>query len=389
MANSSTTPNDPNQQGQSGNLAVFDRLIGASDAIGEVRTLARRVAGAKISVLISGASGVGKDVVARLIHDLSPRRDQRFVPVNCGAIPEGLFESEMFGHEKGSFTGADRLRKGYFEDADGGTLLLDEVGEMPLAMQVKVLRALESGEYFRVGGARPRHADVRILAASNRDLAREVERGNFREDLYFRLRAVEIHIPPLRDRPEDIPPLVDRFVSEFCHENKLERPRLLREAVETLQNQEWRGNVRELKQFIGTLLTLESESPIDAAAVRRHLPAVTGGAPNLPILAPQQSRSELDSGLLLQLLLDMRRELQEVKDMVARALILNRYPTALPEQVPYREEYDGDARPTLQEMEIDLIKQALSENNGNRRKTAEALGIGERTLYRKIKEYNL
>ncbi len=380
---------DSNISGSTQNLAVFDRLVGNSDAISEVRTLARRVAGTRISVLISGESGTGKDVVARLIHDLSPRREKAFIPVNCGAIPEGLFESEMFGHEKGSFTGADRQRKGYFEEADGGTLLLDEVGEMPLQMQVKVLRALESGEYFRVGGTRARTADVRILAATNRDLAREVERGNFREDLYFRLRAIEIQLPPLRDRPEDVQPLVERFADEFCKENHIDRPRILPQAMEILRNHEWRGNVRELKHFIGTLLTLERESPIDASAIRMHLPGARSSSPNLPVLAPVQSRQNLDSELVLQLLIDMRREIQEVKDLVARALILHSYPAALPEKVAYREEMDNEIRLTLQDMEKEQIKNSLSEFGGNRRKTAKALGIGERTLYRKIKEYNL
>ncbi len=366
------------------NIGVLDRLIGHSDAISRIRSLARQVAGTKISVLITGESGTGKDVVAHLIHDLSPRRDHEFVPVNCGAIPEGLFESEVFGHERGSFTGADKQRKGYFERADKGTLFLDEVGEMPLQMQVKVLRALESGEYFRVGGNRPLHANVRVIAATNRNLQQEVQRGHFREDLFFRLKAVAMEIPPLRDRTEDIPPLVERFAHEFARENGINKPRFLPDAMKALEAHEWKGNVRELKLFIGTLLTLENEGPIDGYTVRSHLGGPSLSPTNLPVLAPLQ-RETLDNELILQLLLDMRREMQDIKGMLARVLLM---PHALPEHINYSEEGD-DYRPTLDEIEKEQIRQALIEKGGNRRKAAKMLGIGERTLYRKIKEYNL
>ncbi|MDP8208516.1 MAG: sigma-54 dependent transcriptional regulator [Candidatus Electryonea clarkiae] len=373
---------------ESPNLGVRDRLVGVSDSISKVRTFVRQVAPTKISVLISGGSGTGKEVVAKMIHDLSPRRDTMFVPVNCGAIPEGLFESEVFGHERGSFTGADRQRKGYFERADGGTLFLDEIGEMPLAMQVKVLRALEDGEYYRIGGTKPLRADVRIVAATNRDLAKEVEAGKFREDLYFRLRAVDIFLPPLNERKEDIPPLVNRFAEEFFRENQIPGTRILPEGMEEIQNWVWPGNVRELRHFVGTLLTLEHNSPIDSAAVRRHLPRSSISETTLPVLAPLP-REGLDNGMVVQLLIDMRRDIQELKEMVARALLLAQYPTALPEHVSYREESEQPIRLTLEEIERDQIHQALKELDGNRRKAAQALGIGERTLYRKIKEYNL
>jgi len=348
----------------------------------------RRVAPSKISVIISGESGTGKEVVARMIHDLSPRRDARFVPVNCGAIPEGLFESEMFGHERGSFTGADRQRKGYFEVANGATLFLDEVGEMPLEMQVKVLRALESGEYFRVGGTTPQHSDVRVIAASNRDLAHDVERGRFREDLYFRLRGVELHIPPLRDRADDIPSLVEQFAEEFYRENQIDHIRILPDAMHEIQTATWRGNVRELRHFVTTLLTLEREGPIDSAAVRRHLPLPGSGLPHLPILAPAP-RGDLDNQMILQQLMDLRRDVAQLKEMLVQVLLGRQYP-ALPETVTYMDvEGESSPRPTLEQMERDQIRQTLHDNGGNRRKAAKALGIGERTLYRKIKEYNL
>ncbi len=379
-----------NETQQAQSFGVLDRLIGVSEAISEIRSLVRRVAETKISVLIDGESGTGKDIVARMIHDLSPRRDKDFIPVNCGAIPEGLFESEMFGHERGSFTGAERQHKGYFERADGGTLFLDEVGEMPLNMQVKVLRALESGEYFRVGGKQPLKADVHVIAATNRDLRQAIQKKNFREDLYFRLRAVEIHIPPLRERSEDIPPLVDRFIDEFCHENQIERPRIYPDAMKTLQNQYWGGNVRELKHFIGTLLALERETHLDSEAIRRHLPRPhknDEAALRLPVIS-QIPRRELDSDLILQLIIDMRREVQEIKEMLARVLLLSRYPHALPEQATYSEE-SQTTHPTLEAIERQQIRDILIETGGNRRKTASALGISERTLYRKIKEYGL
>lgn len=367
--------------------AVLDRLSGVSDVMHEVRTLARKVAATKISVLITGESGTGKDVVARLIHDLSPRRDAPFVPVNCGAIPETLFESEMFGHERGSFTGAERQRKGYFEQADGGTLLLDEVGEMPLEMQVKVLRALETGTYYRVGGSKPVNTDVRLLAATNRDLHAAVDKGRFREDLYYRVRAVEITIPPLRERPEDIPPLVERFADEFFRENHIARQRILPGAMRLIRDQEWRGNVRELKHFIGTLLTLEHNGPVDEEAVRRHLPAPRYSHRNLPVLAAPE-RESLDADLILQQLLDLRREVGQIRDILAELLMSGRFP-GLPERVSYQPVDEDAPRPTLEDIEREQIRLTLDEYNGNRRKAAKALGIGERTLYRKIKEYDL
>lgn len=377
-------------QNLSRGLAVRDRMIGVSDAISEVRAFARKVAPTRISVLITGESGTGKEVVARLIHDLSPRRDEAFVPVNCGAIPQGLFESEMFGHERGSFTGAEKQRKGYFEQADGGTIFLDEIGEMPLDMQVKVLRILETGEFNRVGGSKPIRTDLRVLAATNRNLVQEVERGNFREDLYFRLKAVEVHLPPLRERPEDIPPLVESFADRFFRENDLERQRILPEAMHVLQSAPWSGNVRELKHFIETLLTLEYNETIDAAAVRKHLPLQNFGSPHqLPILAPKV-RESLDSELILQQLMDLRRDVHQLKEMMAQMMFLGRYPSALPEHATYAD-VNGETpeRPTLEEIERDQIRQALEDHNGNRRKAARTLGIGERTLYRKIKEYKL
>ncbi len=374
---------------QEANLAVRDRLIGASDAIEEIRILARRVAGTKISVLIMGESGTGKDVVARMIHDLSPRRDAPFVPVNCGAIPETLFESEMFGHERGSFTGAEKQRKGFFEQADGGTLFLDEIGEMPLEMQAKMLRALETGTYFRVGGSKAVKTDVRLLAATNRDLRQAVERAAFREDLYYRIRAVEMNLPPLRERPEDIPPLVDHFADEFFRDNNIPRQRILPRAMRAIVDHDWQGNVRELKHFVGTLLTLEYDGPIDEDAVHRHLPQPAFSPRNLPVLAAPE-RGSLDADLILQQLLDLRRDVGQIRDMLAQLLLWGRIPGQLPESVSYHPiDEEAPKRPTLDEIEREQIRLALEEYNGNRRKAAKSLGIGERTLYRKIKEYDL
>lgn len=369
----------------------LEKLVGVSEAMNRIRILARQVAGTRISVLIQGESGTGKDIVARMIHDLSPRRDEPFVPVNCGAIPEGLFESEMFGHERGSFTGADRQHKGYFERADKGTLFLDEIGEMPPSMQVKVLRALESGEFLRVGGKQHVKVDVRVIAATNRDLFEEVQRGHFREDLYYRLRAVEIYLPPLRERQEDIPHLVNRFANEFSLANRISKPRILPDAMELIQSQTWPGNVRELKHFIGTLLTLENEGPIDSKAVMRHLPRrlhAADSSANLPVVAPVP-REHLDTGLLLQLILDVRKEVHDIKEMLGRLLLVTRLPQALPEHTSYTEEEQEQYHATLEELERQQIEQVLRDSGGNRRKAAAALGISERTLYRKIKDYGI
>lgn len=360
-------------------MAVSDlslTILGNSERVRTLRSLILQVAPTEISVLIIGESGTGKELVARAIHEYSQRKAKPLLFVNCGAIPEGIFESEIFGHEKGSFTGADRQRPGYFEQVDGGTLVLDEIGEMPLAAQVKLLRVLETGEFMRVGSSRPQRVNVRLVAATNVDLAAAVARGDFRQDLYYRLKVVTISVPPLRERAEDIPVLADCFIRNFSERNHFPPPHLSDEAQRLLKDQYWAGNVRELRNTIETVLTFKrGASELRAEDLRPYLPAST----NASLLPMQVNRSseELDRELLFHVLLDMRRELSEVRTLLMAAI----------SHAQTGDEMSPSAR--LHDIERDQILKVLQENSGNRRKTARDLGIGERTLYRKLKEYEI
>jgi len=341
-----------------------------------LRALIAQVAPTDISVLISGESGTGKDLVARALHELSPRRAKPLLVVNCGAIPQGIFESEVFGHERGSYTGAEKMRLGYFEQADGGTLVLDEIGEMPLSAQVKLLRVLEEGEFLRVGSSTVRKVNVRVIAATHVDLMAAVSRGDFRQDLYYRLKAVTVAVPPLRDRVDDIPLLAKHFLKLFCDRNHLAEPTISDDAIQLLKGQYWSGNVRELRNVVETVLTLERGAMVlKPEHFRPHLP---DGATrtNLPMLV-QRPPETLEQELLLRTLLDLRREVGEVKHLLVAAISDTRSAQHAPESV------------TLRDVERDQILRTLNENGGNRRKTARDLGIGERTLYRKLKEYEI
>ncbi|MFN3821022.1 MAG: sigma-54 interaction domain-containing protein, partial [bacterium] len=255
----------------------LDKIISQSPLMKEVKRVIEQVAASDITVLITGESGTGKELVARAIHSLSPRRKGPLLTVNCGAIPEGIFESEIFGHEKGAFTTALERRRGYFEQADKGSIFLDEIGEMPLPVQVKLLRVLDMGTFMRVGGSGEIKVDVRIIAATNKDLGLEVARGRFRQDLFYRLKAVNIILPPLRDRPEDIPLLVEHFAQEFAQRNRHPLPKFEPEAMELLQKQHWAGNVRELKNFIESLLALSRNEVITEEEIWRLLPTLSYG----------------------------------------------------------------------------------------------------------------
>ena len=350
-------------------------LLGNSEAMRGLRALIAQVAPTEISVLIVGESGTGKELVARAIHRLSLRASKPLLFVNCGAIPQGIFESEIFGHERGSFTGADRQRVGYFEQADGGTLVLDEIGEMPLDAQVKLLRVLEQGEFMRVGSSRTTKVNVRIIAATNVDLAAAVARGDLREDLYYRLKAVTVVVPPLRERKEDIPLLVTHFAREFCERNHLPLPQFDVETMPLLMQHYWSGNVRELRNVVETVLTLErGTTSLTAAHFRPHLHS--GVNPSLLPVQVSRPPEALERELMLRTLLDLRREVGEVKSLLVAAI--NRVqPGAEPEST------------RLKDLEREQILRVLDENHGNRRKTARDLGIGERTLYRKLKEYEI
>ncbi len=349
-------------------------LIGRSEATENIRALVRQVAPTDISVLITGESGTGKEVVASMIHKLSPRASQPMITVNCGAIPEGIFESEVFGHERGSFTGADKLRRGYFELANNGTIFLDEIGEMPLNAQVKILRILESGEFMRVGGSQNIKVNVRVIAATNRDIASEVAEGHFRSDLYYRLKAVNIYLPPLRDRKEDIPLLAEHFVREFCQRNNIPPPKITPEAMELLVENDWEGNVRELKNFIESLVTLEKGRVFDRDSVARLLQPASPREPQLPVFI-HRSPEQMERELIYRTLMDLRREIWELKRIVI-------------DYINHQRDMEIESM-SLDEMEKEQIKYALEQHGGNRRLTAEALGISERTLYRKLKQYGL
>lgn len=363
-------------------------IIGTSEKIREVVELVISVAPTDISVLITGESGVGKEVVAKGIHQLSPRRDKPMISVNCGAIPEGLLESELFGHEKGAFTGAIATKKGYFELADGGTIFLDEIGETPTQFQVKLLRVLESGEFMRVGSGELRKVDVRIITATNRDLAQMVKNNLFRKDLYYRLRAVTIFIPPLRERREDIPLLLEHFVKQAVNSNKIDFQGFTPDAMDIILQYDWPGNVRELKNFVESIVVLSAGKKVDADLVREHLihyeemPEVSAALP-IPV---KKSVDQAERELIYKALLSLGVEIREMKELL---LNINHRLNNQPMQGEIEDVYyQEDVRP-IEEMEKQMIKRALIKFHGNKRKAAQALRISERTLYRKLKEYDL
>ncbi len=365
-------------------------IIGDSEAIRELIELISSIAPTNITVLITGESGVGKEVFAKAIHELSNRNKANMISVNCGAIPEGLLESELFGHEKGAFTGAISCKKGYFELADKGTILLDEIGEMPLQTQVKLLRVLETGEFMRVGSGELQKVDDRVLAATNRDLGRMVDQKQFRKDLYYRLKAVGMQIPALRDRLEDVPLLMEHFLKDLKEKESVDIAGFTEDALQVLSKYTWPGNVRELKNFVETTAVLARGSKIDADMVREHLnydePVTVSKALPVPM---NKSVEEAERELIYKALVSLGLEVKEMR----RALLTltERLNSAVPEDeahfssiVPNGE----DIRP-LEDMERDMIERALDKYRGNRRKVARALNISERTLYRKIKEYDL
>ena len=369
------------------------QIVASSDEMRELLGVVRAVAPTLITVLLTGESGTGKEVFARLIHDWSHRSNGPFVTVNCGAIPEGLIESELFGHEKGSFTGAIGERKGFFEAAKGGTVFLDEIGEMPLSAQVKLLRILETGKFTRVGSTSERTSDARVIAATNRDLELEVRAGKFRADLYYRLRAVMLRLPPLRNRREDIPFLIDSMLHDLVSRHSLPHlPHIESEAVEELTSHEWRGNIRELRNALEQLSVMayspanqSSQGVITANDVRnilhRHVEAELG-YPNVALShvtpLPQQ-QSEL--GLIYRALVELRNDISELKERLQPAHI----PLGLPPGEFKTNGINGELN--LRVHEEELIHKALQRYEGDRKLASEALGISERSLYRKLKEF--
>ena len=370
-------------------------IIGRSAGIIQLRELAMQVAATDVTVLITGETGSGKEVLARFIHDHSRRAAKSMIPVNCGAIPSGILESELFGHEKGAFTGALQARKGYFESADKGTIFLDEIGEMPLETQVKFLRVIETGQFQRVGASETISADTRIIAATNRNLNQEVAEKHFREDLYYRLRSVELQIPPLRERGSDILMLAEHFVHEFERKHAIAFQGFSQESGELMLRYPWPGNVRELRNLIESLLILERGKKITPDILEKHL--VQRSRHKGLVHEPGKSeKNELN--LIYSSLIQLRQEIGEIRQMLQQALIyrqptspllLPAFPTRPAAAQAPASEAKEEAPVPLEELEKCAITDALARFEGNKRKTAQALGINERTLYRKIKEYGL
>ena len=387
-------------------------IIGTSEKIYEVLGMIAQVAPVDISVLVTGESGCGKEIIARSIHKHSKRSQTPMVIVNCGAIPEGIIESELFGHKKGSFTGASDDRKGYFEQANKGTIFLDEIGEAPLETQVKLLRVLETGEFMRVGDSKIKRTDVRVIAATNKNLPDLVKKDQFRQDLYYRLKTVNIHIPALRERVEDINPFVERFALEFTRSNEIRYRGFMPDAIRVMKQYDWPGNVRELKNFVEKIMVLEKGERITADMVNRELTDVINEPfmenERLPIAINKTSeQAEID--IILRQLFSLKQDTELIRAILSsdnEKSFLNVNPMLPSEELkvisPVADtnmEVTEDGQPLIRDDAIgeilmkDLEKEAIIRTlrffNNNRRKTARSLGVSERTLYRKIEDYKL
>ncbi len=387
-------------------------IIGSSDEIMQVLEMIGQVASVDISVLISGESGAGKEIVAKALHKTSKRSNQSLVVVNCGAIPEGIIESELFGHKKGSFTGAGNDKKGYFEEANKGTIFLDEIGETPLETQVKLLRVLENGEFMRVGEAKSRKTDVRLIAATNKDLYKMVIDGEFRQDLYFRLKTVTVDLPPLRRRPQDISAFVERFSLEFTRTNDISYRGFTPEAIRLMKRYDWPGNVRELKHFIEKIIVLNKGERISVENVQKELfdSNTTNAGENsaLPVIVDKNTnKAEID--LILRQLFMLKQDTELIQKLILNSNVSNRGTESITGigdivkgniSIPVKSmeitEENGNfinssaiGDISIKELEKEAIVRTLKYFNNNRRKTARSLGVSERTLYRKIDEYGL
>ena len=397
-------------------------IIGNAPGLNRAIEVAVQVAPTDLSVLISGESGSGKEVFPQIIHNFSSRKHGKYIAVNCGAIPEGTIDSELFGHEKGAFTGALSDRKGYFEEADGGTIFLDEIGELPLSTQVRLLRVLEAGEFIKVGSSKVLKTNVRMVAATNVDLPEAIEQGKFREDLFYRLNTVPIRILPLRDRKEDIYLLFRKFAQDFAERYRMPPVRLDDEARMVLENFHWPGNVRQLKNITEQISVIEQERMITGQSMRKYLPA--GPSSQLPALykAVDEKTFSSEREILYQVLFDMKKDMNDLKKLVLdlmregnpadfqrenAQIIHNLYKKdpghyvpepAQTNPVPFEHVNREDILDTeefveeslsLEDKEIELIRKALEKHKGKRKYAAQELGISERTLYRKIKEYEI
>lgn len=414
-------------------------IIGNSPSLNRALEKCIRVAATDISVLVTGESGVGKESLPKIIHSLSHRKHAKYIAVNCGAIPEGTIDSELFGHEKGAFTGASQARDGYFKEADGGTIFLDEVGELPLTTQVRLLRVLENGEFIKVGSSQVQKTNVRIVAATNVNLLEAIKKDKFREDLYYRLSTIEISLPPLRERKEDIHLLFRKFASDFGRKYNMPTLRLTDDAVFALENSRWPGNIRQLKNVAEQISVLEKEREVNKNTVIEYLPKVS----SLPSVIDNKGKRESDFSnereILYKVLFDMKNDLNDLKKLTLELMqegnakkvkdeneqlikkiygeteesaqnyndfddqleilqIPEKNPqkketysdvTDIDEQYDFAEEIEEEETLSLQDKEVELIRKSLKRHNGKRKPAADELGISERTLYRKIKQYDL
>lgn len=399
-------------------------IIGNSPLLNRALEIAAQVAPTDISILVTGESGTGKEIIPQVIHQLSSRKHGEYIAVNCGAIPEGTIDSELFGHEKGSFTGASGSRQGYFEVANGGTLFLDEVAELPMQTQVRLLRVLETGEFIRVGSSKVIKTNVRVVAATNENMQKAISSGKFREDLLYRLSTVPISLPALRQRKEDINLLFRKFANDFAEKYRMPAIRLTPEAVSVIENYTWSGNIRQLKNLVEQISVIESKREIDEITIQSYLPVVSDNLPSV-ISKSEESISERD--IMYKFLFDMKSDLNDLKKLVhdlinkgtdfqlnseQSAMINRMYSDVVPSKVEthiyqpaiegtkfvkneelfqqdFHEHVEVEESLSLEDREKELIQKALEKHRGKRKYAAEELGISERTLYRKIKEYNI
>ena len=415
-------------------------IIGNDPKLNRAIEKAIQVSPTDISVLVTGESGVGKESVPKIIHALSHRKHGKYIAVNCGAIPEGTIDSELFGHEKGAFTGASATRSGYFEVADGGTIFLDEVGELPLPTQVRLLRVLENGEFLKVGSSKIQKTDVRIVAATNVKIVEAIEKGNFREDLFYRLSTVDINLPPLRERSEDIHLLFRKFASDFAQKYKMPTVRLDQSAIDLLLKYRWSGNIRQLRNVAEQISVLEQQREINAATLSQYLPNMSSNLPAVISTKKAEGDFSNEREILYKVLFDMQRDVNDLKKLTMElmktgnankvqeensSLIKKIYSqeqnneavlAAIVEEEPndnpmankvevldmpnseaelrkgnydFVEDVKEEESLSLQEKELELIKKSLEKYDGKRKDAADELGISERTLYRKIKQYDL
>ena len=410
-------------------LSVKQRfgIIGDNHKLNRAIEKSIQVANSDISVLVTGESGVGKENIPKIIHQYSHRKHSKYIAVNCGAIPDGTIDSELFGHEKGAFTGATSNRSGYFEVADGGTIFLDEVGELPLATQVRLLRVLESGEFIKVGSSKVEKTNVRIVAATNVNMDEAIKKGKFREDLYYRLSTIVINIPPLRHRKEDIPILFKKFASDFAQKYNMPTLRLDETAQELLCQQEWKGNIRQLRNIAEQMSILEKERNLKTETLNQYLPNKVSKLPaTLDDVSEENSSFSSEREILYKVLFDMKNDLNDLKKLTLELMqednstdvkeknqgLINKLygesdspqnseslnlksevnldiGTNNDSSFEYAETIEEEETLSLHDKEVEMIKQALIRTSGRRKNAAKELGISERTLYRKIKQHNL